>query len=114
MDFSQPGFSVHGILQARIQAWVASPSPGDLPDPGIKAGSPALQADSLTYEPPGKTVNYYYYYLFGMSKLALPISKRRLAMVINTHTHTHTHTHTLKEESSGQGGGRIWEVSVMR
>ena len=23
------------------------PSPGDLPDPGIEAGSPALQADSL-------------------------------------------------------------------
>jgi len=23
------------------------PSPGDLPDPGIKPGSPALQADSL-------------------------------------------------------------------
>ena len=30
------------------------PSPGDLPDPGIKPGSPALQADALTSEPPGK------------------------------------------------------------
>ena len=30
------------------------PSPGDLPDPGIKAGSPAFQADTLTSEPPGK------------------------------------------------------------
>ena len=28
------------------------PSPGDLPDPGIKSGSPALQADSLPSEPP--------------------------------------------------------------
>ena len=28
--------------------------PGDLPDPGIKPGSPALQADSLPSEPPGK------------------------------------------------------------
>ena len=28
--------------------------PGDLPDPGIKPGSPALQADALTSEPPGK------------------------------------------------------------
>ena len=26
------------------------PSPGDLPDPGIKLGSPALQADSLPAE----------------------------------------------------------------
>ena len=32
------------------------PSPGDLPDPGIEHGSPALQADSLTSEPPGKTI----------------------------------------------------------
>ena len=30
------------------------PSPGDLPDPGIKPGSPALQADALPSEPPGK------------------------------------------------------------
>ena len=28
------------------------PSPGDLPNPGIKAGSPALQADALLSEPP--------------------------------------------------------------
>ena len=30
------------------------PSPRDLPDPGIKLGSPALQADSLPTELPGK------------------------------------------------------------
>ena len=28
------------------------PSPGDLPDPGIKPGSPTLQADALPSEPP--------------------------------------------------------------
>ena len=28
------------------------PSPGDLPNPGIKPGSPALEADTLTSEPP--------------------------------------------------------------
>ena len=32
------------------------PSPEDLPDPGIKAGSPALQEDSLPSEPPGKNI----------------------------------------------------------
>ena len=31
------------------------PSPGDLPDPGIKPRSPSLQADALTSEPPGRT-----------------------------------------------------------
>ena len=28
------------------------PSPGDLPNPGIKSGSPTLQADSLSTETP--------------------------------------------------------------
>ena len=40
--------------KARTLEWVA-PSPGDLPDPGIKPGSPALQADSLPPEPPRKS-----------------------------------------------------------
>ena len=31
------------------------PSPEDLPNPGIKSGSPALQADILPSEPPGKS-----------------------------------------------------------
>ena len=30
------------------------PSPGNLPDPGTEPGSPALQADTLPSEPPGK------------------------------------------------------------
>ena len=39
---SPPGSSVHGILQARILEWVAFPSPGDLPHPGVKRESSAL------------------------------------------------------------------------
>ena len=42
LDYSPPGSSVHEILQARILEWVAISSPGDLPDPGIQPGSPAL------------------------------------------------------------------------
>ena len=33
------------------------PTPGDLPDPEIEPGSPALQADSLSSKPPGKPFN---------------------------------------------------------
>ena len=33
------------------------PSPGDLPDPGIKPGSSSLQADALPSETPGKPLN---------------------------------------------------------
>ena len=55
MDLSSPGSSIHGILQARILEGVYHfLLPGDLPDPGIKPESPALQADSLPSEPPGK------------------------------------------------------------
>ena len=54
MDYSLPGSSVHGILQARIQEWVPCPPPEDLPNPGIKPRSPTLQADSLPSESPGK------------------------------------------------------------
>ena len=39
-------YTVHGILQARILEWVAIPSPGDLPNPGIEPRSPTLQVDS--------------------------------------------------------------------
>ena len=40
----------------RKEYWSGLPffPPGDLPDPGIKPGSPELQADSLPSEPPGK------------------------------------------------------------
>ena len=33
------------------------PSPGNLPDPGIEPGFPALQVDSLLSEPPGKLID---------------------------------------------------------
>ena len=41
---------------SRQENWsgLSFPSPGDLSNPGIEPGSPALQADALTSEPPGK------------------------------------------------------------
>ena len=55
MDCSPPGSSVHRILQARILEWFAILFSGDLPNPGIEPGSPALQADSLPSELKGKS-----------------------------------------------------------
>ena len=46
MEFSRQGY----------WSGLPFPSPGDLPDPGIKPGSPALQADSLLSEPLGKPI----------------------------------------------------------
>ena len=42
------------------------PSPGALPDPGIEPKSPALQADSLQSEPPGKLLSFKIFLLFVM------------------------------------------------
>ena len=53
VDYSLPGSSVHGILQARILEWLAISSPGDLPNPGIEPRSPAFRADCLPSKPPG-------------------------------------------------------------
>ena len=59
-------YIVHAILQARILEWVAFPSPGDFPDPGIKFRSPTLQVDSLPAEPQRKPasckhlINYHF------------------------------------------------------
>ena len=41
---------------SRQEYWSGQPfpSPGHLPDSGIEPGSPALQANSLPSEPPGK------------------------------------------------------------
>ena len=49
----KPMDCIYGILQDRILEWVDFPSPGDLPNPGIKPRSPVLQADSLPAEPKG-------------------------------------------------------------
>jgi len=55
MDYSPPDSSVHGILQARILEWVAISFSKGSPKPSNQPKSPALQADSLPSEPPGKT-----------------------------------------------------------
>ena len=53
VDCSPPGSSLQGLLQARNWSGLAFPSPGDLPNPGIKPGSPTLQAHALTSDSPG-------------------------------------------------------------
>ena len=43
-----------GFSRQEYWSGLPFPSPGDLPDPGIEPGSPALKADASTSEPPGK------------------------------------------------------------
>ena len=63
--FLQPPWTVaHQAPQSvgfsRQEYWSGLPFPssGDLPDPGIEPCSPALEADALTSEPPGKQVSF--------------------------------------------------------
>ena len=65
MDCSLPGFSVHGISQARIPEWVAI-SPGDLPDSEIEAVSPAPAGRFFITVPPGKPrASNYLHFIFS-------------------------------------------------
>ena len=62
LDCSLPGFSVHGIFQARILEWVAISFSRGSSWPRIKPTSPrspALEADCLSAEPLGKILWFY-------------------------------------------------------
>ena len=57
MDSSPPGSSVHGDSPGKnTRVGCHALLQGDLPNPGIEPRSPALQADSLPSEPPGKPI----------------------------------------------------------
>ena len=44
-----------GFSRQEYWSGLPCPPPGDLPNPGINSGSPALQVNSLPSEPPGKS-----------------------------------------------------------
>ena len=48
-----------GFSRQEYWSGLLLPSPGNLPDPGIEPGSPALWEDSLPSEPPGKPLLLY-------------------------------------------------------
>ena len=54
MDSSLPGSGSMGFSRQEYWSGLPFPSRGDLPNPGIEPGSPALQTDALPSELPGK------------------------------------------------------------
>ena len=57
MDYSPPGSSVLGFSRHDYWSRLPFPTPGDLPNPGIKPASlasPVLAGRFFTTEPPGK------------------------------------------------------------
>ena len=57
MDCSSPGPPSMAFPWQEYCSGLPFPSPGDLPNPGIKPRSPELWADALPSEPPGKPMN---------------------------------------------------------
>ena len=49
-----------GFSRQKYWSGLPFPSPGDFPNPGVESGSPALQADSLLSEPPGKSQEVFF------------------------------------------------------
>ena len=54
LTLATPCTSVHGFPRQEHWSGQPFPSPGDIPEPGIEPGSPALQAESLLTELPRK------------------------------------------------------------
>ena len=61
-----------GFSRQEYWSGLPFPSPGDLPDPGIKPGSPTLQADALTSEPPGKPMGTPFLGVLALHKGIIP------------------------------------------
>ena len=70
----------HGILQARILEWVAYPYSRGSSRPGIKPGSPALQANCLPTELWGKLVFSYFHRTWGRQN---SVENRQLAAAVS-------------------------------
>ena len=86
MEFSRPEY------------WSGEPfpSPGDLLDPRIEPRAPALQADSLPAEPPGKPFNICYL-------LKNPVKESR---------NRHRVEKKCMDTKGGKEGGGNWEIEM--
>ena len=122
MDCSPPGSSVHGVPQARVLEWVAFPSPGDLPDPGIEARSAALQADSLPNESPEQPFSDWYPYKVEKAMAPTPVllpgkSHGRRSLVgcgpwgrEESDTTERLHFHALEKEIATHSSVPAWRL----
>ena len=87
VDWSPSGSSVHGILQTTILEWVAIPFSRGSSQPRDQTRFPALWADSLTSEPPGKPHD-------------LPLNVDTFPFAVLTHWHI--------SRGKSQSGGFVW------
>ena len=75
MNYSPSGSSVRGIFQQVYWIGLPFPSPGNLPNPGIKPQSSALQTSSLPFEQPGKYFGTFKIYMMIKFTFGLAMDK---------------------------------------
>ena len=66
-----------GLSRQEYWSGLPFPSPGDLPEPGIEPRSPALQADALPSEPPGRRPLNKAWVLLSMDPTPMKLILRR-------------------------------------
>ena len=113
MDCRLPGSTIHGIFQARVLEWVAISFSRGSSQPRIEPRSPALEADALPSELPGKPV-------ICISEV-IDISSRQSWVQLVLHpekwyrwTYFHNGRRREREQTCGhceeEKGGTNWEM----
>ena len=133
----------HGLSTefSRQEYWsgLSFPFAGDFPNPGIEPGSPALQADSLSSEPPGKLkrgpegghllakhhnrFEYIWISTWGSQELNTAqeehLQSEKTAPVVSLHSSTfsasgsHVHTDVLNQSYTGRTYAPVWHALNM-
>ena len=84
LEYCLQGSISMGFSRQKYWSGQPFPSPGDLPNPGIKPRFPSLQADSSPSEPPGKPCLIYN---MSLIKLLMPSPKPALSVVFFRNCH---------------------------
>jgi len=96
-----------GFSRQEYWSGLQVPSPGDLPDPGFKPGSPALQADSLPSEPQGSpyenTVDQFHQILARTSSPPSPLP----------HMHTFWPLHSVCKWTRSRCSADTWKLCFL-
>ena len=71
-----------GFSRQEYWSGLPFPSPGNLPNPGVEPRSPALEADALTSEPPGKQDRYSSYILRKAVPFVIWVVNTRALLVL--------------------------------
>ena len=99
-----------GFSRQEYWSGLPFPSPGDLPDPGIKPGSPSFQADALTSEPPGKPQGPAISHIPRLPGVAQGLQVSEDTLIVSTDIPWIT-GHCLG--SKGKGQTSLWTRSVL-